>query len=450
MNDYMKTIISAMKTWVLKNRTHYAEQGPVSVLENDSYFFESEEGWYDYYWINTAHSFLPNHEYTVIFDDVEYTCVSRDGGSRGVLIGNGELCGASGGNNEPFCFRCMGYDDNMIYARDTGKHTYSISTIGEIVHPLPEKFLPDTVATKKFVKEHVDESIVHSDWDETDWESSAYIENKPFDAYWYQGPVETKNGVRINYLDVEFTDGIGDLSAHIGTGEGAQFLESYKTYYVNVGYNGWVESWCYEYVGDDGNWYPRMIVWLEDGHYIEFSWRGDAEIPYMSAKYYTQDDELESGTNVHTITIETDVEYVEHLDEKFIPDTIARVEDIGEHIPFSAKPYVVTFTHGQDPETGAFGYTCDRTYEEVTNVFLMTDVTVLGRVKDKTVPPREWSYEGQYVSFVTPPDPNMHSCEEFTLHADGSVTFSWTTYVSESEVDSKIQNAIGAAIGGSY
>lgn len=190
MNDYMKTIISAIKTWVLGNRTHYAEPALVSVLKETTNYFYSDEEWSDYRSFNTDHVFEPNKEYTVTFDGIEYKCISRDIDGYHIFIGNGELCYSEGGNNEPFCIRFT--DDGewgtsvAIFARDAGEHTYSISTIGEVVHPLDEKFLPDTVATKKFVKDHVDESIVHSDWNQNDPEAPDYVKNR---THWVEPSV---------------------------------------------------------------------------------------------------------------------------------------------------------------------------------------------------------------------------------------------------------------------
>ena len=91
MNDYMKTVISAIKTWVLKNRTHYAEPAPVSVLKNESNFFHSGGESYECHYFDTTHVFVTGQEYTVVFDGVEYNCVSNSPRSELIRIGNASL-----------------------------------------------------------------------------------------------------------------------------------------------------------------------------------------------------------------------------------------------------------------------------------------------------------------------------------------------------------------------
>ena len=141
---------------------------------------------------------------TVIWDGEEHTCVVKDlselipnitGGADAHFgwFGNANIqLSDYPDTGEPFLImRSPFFEENYyIYTKDTAKkHTVSAAQIRK----LDEAYLPDSVATKQYVKDEIskievsggggsaDQSgSIQSDWNQTDETAADFIKNKPF------------------------------------------------------------------------------------------------------------------------------------------------------------------------------------------------------------------------------------------------------------------------------
>lgn len=178
MNNFIKTIISAVQNWTkkeikkstadwnegdsnsssyIKNRPFYDEKTEVVLLPEMAVSIED-----DYGRITLSESFKMltiGQDYYVTLNGVKYTCTARayDGY---VLIGNGTIYGdGDKGNNEPFS--CDSYFDGTIYLNigKAGKYTISISTKETKINKLDAKYLsiienvPETVVSLENVRD---------------------------------------------------------------------------------------------------------------------------------------------------------------------------------------------------------------------------------------------------------------------------------------------------------
>lgn len=163
MNDYMRTIISGLKQWVsaqitksksdwnqsdsnatnyIKNRTHYTEIAETKVLSNKTINNQS-------FLLKTP--LIKGNVYTITFNDVVYRCVAKEYDGY-LMIGNNALYeydnGTEPDTGEPFAIECgKGDTEAWIYLDDsiTSAPIVSIMCASEIVHKLDKKYLPDTV-----------------------------------------------------------------------------------------------------------------------------------------------------------------------------------------------------------------------------------------------------------------------------------------------------------------
>ena len=153
MNNYMKTIISGIKTWArnlksdwnendptadgyIKNRPFYTGDPVEKVLLGETSVEIAEDG--GNVQISNVPMFDIGTTYYVTFNGVEYECVAY-GMWEAIVVGNGAIAGGSGGNGEPFLV-VGGY--NFIYASEAGGHTVGISTMTPEIHKIDKKFLP--------------------------------------------------------------------------------------------------------------------------------------------------------------------------------------------------------------------------------------------------------------------------------------------------------------------
>ena len=160
MNNYMKTIISGLKQWVssqksdwnqsdsnatnyVKNRTHYSEIGEIQVLPTKTL---------DNTYFSLKTPLIAGEKYTVTFNDVAYQCVAKDY-SGYIMIGNNAVYeyddGVETDTGEPFAIETNGIEA-WIYLDDsvTSAPTVSIVFVGEIIHKLDKKYLPDGVVNE--------------------------------------------------------------------------------------------------------------------------------------------------------------------------------------------------------------------------------------------------------------------------------------------------------------
>lgn len=163
MNDYMRTIISGLKQWVsaqitksksdwsqsdssatnyIKNRTHYTEVAEIKILSNKTINNQS-------FLLKTP--LIKENSYTVTFNGVVYKCVAKEYDGY-IMIGNNALYeydnGTEPDTGEPFAIECgKGDTEAWLYLDDsiTSAPIVSIACVGEIIHKLDKKYLPDTV-----------------------------------------------------------------------------------------------------------------------------------------------------------------------------------------------------------------------------------------------------------------------------------------------------------------
>ena len=96
--------------------------------------------------------------YFVIFDGIKYDCLVWSG-DEGYGIGNGALGGngSFSSDDTPFCaffFSTSG----SFYAKEPGDHTFALGKYEEIVYPLDEKYIPDSIARADIQEELVEKA----------------------------------------------------------------------------------------------------------------------------------------------------------------------------------------------------------------------------------------------------------------------------------------------------
>ena len=130
----------------IKNKTHWSESVEVTLL-NDSLTFTEDGRIYVY---QNLCDFLieGNKTYTVIFDDVEYTCTSvlMNLENSVTVIGNLSLTGMDNDTGEPFLIitQIAGNGDYVLVIGTTlteTTHSVIIKTINETIHKLDTKYL---------------------------------------------------------------------------------------------------------------------------------------------------------------------------------------------------------------------------------------------------------------------------------------------------------------------
>ena len=101
------------------------------------------------YYLTDPFDLVEGQTYTVKWDGTEYECVC--GNKSGVLfVGNLSYANMGENSGEPFLYDTY---DNVFTTFDTAaSHTISVTTTEEIVIPMAEAFLPETLATKSDVE----------------------------------------------------------------------------------------------------------------------------------------------------------------------------------------------------------------------------------------------------------------------------------------------------------
>lgn len=129
----------------------YKAMGTIMLMEEQELAFTSSSGVYSAILIN-AFEIVVGQTYTVKWDGTEYECVGVVSNSM-TLLGNLSISGAGDDTGEPFIYRYSETDFMGQFATlDTSaSHTISVKTIGEIVTPMAEEFLPAGVRTAALI-----------------------------------------------------------------------------------------------------------------------------------------------------------------------------------------------------------------------------------------------------------------------------------------------------------
>lgn len=127
----------------IKNRPFYSEYEERYIFENKSVSIENVNEGVSIY-DKPELPILVGESYKVTWDGVEYNCTAYLDEHKYLIIGNAELWGGSGGNNEPFLIAdsSMGF---YLIVGEAGEHTFSIYGQTEIITKLPEKYFPERI-----------------------------------------------------------------------------------------------------------------------------------------------------------------------------------------------------------------------------------------------------------------------------------------------------------------
>lgn len=124
--------------------------GTVTLMEEQEVAFSDGGGVYIVELPNPL-SLVLGQTYTVSWDGTEYECVCFNINDI-LAIGNASIIGVGEDTGEPFLY-VNKHANNIIGTIDTSpSHTISVKTTREVVTPMAEKFLPESVATKSDVE----------------------------------------------------------------------------------------------------------------------------------------------------------------------------------------------------------------------------------------------------------------------------------------------------------
>ena len=307
MQNYMKTIMSALKAWTkgkikdstadwnqndasadnyVKNRTHWEEEAEKVIVEEQT--IEGFAVMQDpIYAVQNAFSMTPviGKTYTVAWDGVSYDVVAQK--IEGMpCIGNENYFYMQSGGDIPFAI--IFGDGIFVTTESTAEsHTISISTPA-IVHKIDEKYLPEMIATP--------------DWNQNDPEAKDYIENRPF----YE---EVGYITYIEEQTVTLTANSKATSCEVSIDNvdmSCDYLP-YRVTFDGVEYEGTMLD------NGDNAWIP---ITLEGG---------ETMLIYQYGYVYINSASLAGD---HTIKVEQIGSNITLLPEKYLPDTIARTADV--------------------------------------------------------------------------------------------------------------------------
>lgn len=122
----------------IKNRPFYSYNGNITYL-GGTYTFAEDDFGYRMTNKEALSDLVEGQLYIVNWDGVDYNCVAFNDG--GLLIGNAGIFGSTD-TGEPFAIYTTGGIAGIVTTSSGTSHTVSISTYGEVVSKIEEKFLP--------------------------------------------------------------------------------------------------------------------------------------------------------------------------------------------------------------------------------------------------------------------------------------------------------------------
>lgn len=280
----------------LTDKPFYEEIAEVELYRNDSLAFSLLNGEDYMALINESIDIISGETYRINWDGVDYTCVAFDMSTDivpAVMVGNLAIAGMED-TGEPFLIQRMRDESTDICVMGSytseSSHSVTIYGSGNAVHTIDEKFIPDSIARKSDVT----------------WEN---LPDKPFGGSQtiieWDGDLSYANTIYINdaeYYRVTKTAPTKDELVGV-------IIEYSNGSIVELDSDSLVEGYGCYLIGD------MLVV-----H------RGDAtldgvELNATSPGCY--------ATNIDGLYI-SKFKYgiVTHIDETYIPDTIARLEDI--------------------------------------------------------------------------------------------------------------------------
>lgn len=309
----------------IHNRTHYAEVADKEIYSNNEIVFDD-----NLYLENNLQAMLIEGEtYTVTWQGKTYICVAYNDGWDDICIGNQNIAKDVDEwqfdnvieSNEPFFIATYEPDWSVIMTTQEGICSLSIvHNNAETIHYLDAKYIKDMYYT-----------------DEKRTELKTLIDDE--------------------YCDLTFSS-----SHQFNT---SCFLEKDKKYDVYVNGNKYeCVAWYYQ------DW---DAIILGNAMYLNGEPGGD-NVPFAIDNYDDGNIYFNSDNGTYYVTIEGNVSVVHQIDEKYIPDTIARITDIPE---FPDIPEQVQANWAQSNETAIdyiknkpFGDNSDGTVTKIDNKYL--------------------------------------------------------------------------------
>ena len=209
------------------------------------------------------------------------------------------------------------YVDEYATSLTTPNYQFPKSVIN--VNTLDEKYIPDTIARKS--------DVAQSDWNETNETSSAYIKNKPFYEEEGYSNTLTWDGTTDGY-DSFYCEDWG--TTYVKLSDSAPTLDDLQSFSItyNVSNTVFTET-DFNFVFDadnvitDTHYHLVYIVLADNTEYngVIFPKKGVYVFVDCDGWYI-------ANFTVNNFQFVTTI--VKQIDEKFIPNTIARIEDIPE------------------------------------------------------------------------------------------------------------------------
>ena len=283
--------------------------------------------------------------------------------------------------------------------------------------------------------------IAQPDWDQNDESAPDYVKNR---THWAE---EAREPIRFGY------DGAGggpfvtenvELSFEDGWANGMQLIGDWVTNGDALFYEGrryvvvWdgVEYECVPSEIDDGDRAGWWALGNPLGSYPFGVVQVYADNQFYCVYAYNPDGTLETGETTHTMSLYEVTETVHKLDAKYLPAG-------------SAKPFIVTFSSGYDPDVGTVSY-ADKTFDEIVAA-VNSGISVVGHDDNNTWYNLKICDEYDGVIYFTAIDPRSWSVSYYKLYSwDNKVKYDFTPLATEELVYEYVDSAIGTAIGGSY
>lgn len=292
----------------IKNRPFYesGEVGKIVAVKYGLVFTENDGKYISNSFfpddINIFKSFADGAKFKVVLGDRKFVSTKQ-----GYYIGNGNLYySVEPDTGEPFC----------IIVKTTGMTIYTteyvngdqmiIYTYSEQVKQLDEKFIPDSIARKTDISNIPEQ--VNADWNQNDPSAKDYVKNRPF--YDYSGTI------------TQVYDGLNpvvnvDICAALQSGKFKNLRCTFNgNTYTFASTTQSTSSYCKIFLENVISSNDRIYIWCTKSDSGEFD----------TTCVKNRLDKL----LVATITFTLEQAIAHKLDEKFIPDTIARVNDIDE------------------------------------------------------------------------------------------------------------------------
>lgn len=299
------------KLGYIKNRPFYEEKTEEILYTVNNESVTVPESQYIDNQFSIINPLIEGETYTVIFDDQEYSCIARNDGYDDIYIGNQSLTKNDGWefpeditSDEPFFFYTF-QTDNTLYT-STGDHSLSVYRyrINTTIHKLDEKYLP----------------TIQVDWTQNDESASGYIKNRTH--YEEEIDVAILEETNYNFGGYSYQFGKYDCGNYFASNTPLEVGKQYKVIFNGVEYKGTatIDS---EYDN----------IYFGNGAYLNNT-DEDNGMPF--AIYYESDTTwlhvlaMRNWDGEHTFSIYAIESATHQLDEKFIPDTIARTKDINQ------------------------------------------------------------------------------------------------------------------------